>query len=74
MKRRRMVSWKKKKKKRIHHSRRNFVCFVVLSSRGRGVGNGKVKRHPCIALETLDSHFTFRMVTPRGSGASSSCS
>jgi hypothetical protein len=34
MKRRRMVSWKKKKK-RIH-TRRNFVCFAVLSSRGRG--------------------------------------
>ncbi len=58
MKKRRMVSWKKKKKKRSH-SRRNFVCFVVLSSRGPAGGKGKVKRHPCIALETLDSHFTF---------------
>jgi hypothetical protein len=36
MKKRRMVSWKKKKKR--SHSRRNFVCFVVLSSRGPGGG------------------------------------
>jgi hypothetical protein len=35
---RRIVSWKKKKKKKRSHSRRNFVCFVVLSSRGRGLG------------------------------------
>jgi hypothetical protein len=74
MKRRRMMSRKKKKKKKRIHSRRNFVCFVVLSSRGRwGTGKGKVKRHPCIALETLDSHFTFTPWSlPRGSGASSS--
>jgi hypothetical protein len=38
MKKRRMVSWKKKKKKKRSHSRRNFVCFVVLSSRGPGGG------------------------------------
>jgi hypothetical protein len=42
MKKRRMVSWKKKKKKKKRsHSRRNFVCFVVLSSRGPGGVRGK---------------------------------
>ncbi len=34
--------------------------FCSFEFKGAGVGGkGKVKRHPCIALETLDSQFTF---------------
>jgi hypothetical protein len=51
-----------------------FCSFEFKRAGVGGVGKGKVKRHPCIALETLDS-FTLHihsMVTPGGSGASRS--
>ncbi len=35
-----------------------FCSFEFKRAGGPG-SKGKVKRHPCIALETLDSHFTF---------------